>query len=328
MTTNNISHRDLIEGLISGQKIPRLPVAFWRHFPKDDQAPHRLAQATTFFQQTYDFDLIKVSPSSSFAIRDWGIKDVWTGNTEGTRDYTNKLSLCEAQKIHVLDANQGSLGAQLKALKLIADDHIRSAPVIQTIFSPLSQLKNLLGKKILIHALRHHPLIVEGVLETITATTAGFMDACLQLGIDGFFFAVQHASSTEMSREEFIRFGKTYDTHLFKTLENTRVNILHIHGNHIYFELLLDYPCHIFNWHDRETSPTLSEAKMMTDKVLCGGLKRLETMVKGNEELIEAEITDAIGQVGSNNFLLGTGCVLPIITPHGNITHAVSFARG
>jgi len=323
----SISHRDLIEGLIASNRIPRLPVAFWRHFPIDDQSPDRLSAATTLFQNTYDPDIIKVSPSSSFCIREWGISDEWSGNTEGTRDYTNSLSLDEAQEITVQDVMQGSLGKQLSAIEMIIAIHAKTTPVIQTIFSPLSQLKNLLGKKNLAYAIRHHPAIISGTLDVITETTKKFMLVCTNLGVDGFFYAVQHATSYELSREEFIQFGKNFDIRLFDNLNKHWVNILHIHGSHIYFDLMLDYPCQIFNWHDREGAPNLLEASRLTDKVLCGGLNRISAMVQGNEEQIESEILDAVSQIGGKHFLLGAGCVLSIIAPHGKIIHAVNFAR-
>jgi len=40
-------------------------------------------------QHHYDFDLVKVTPASSFSIKDWGAEDAWEGSTEGTRRYTS-----------------------------------------------------------------------------------------------------------------------------------------------------------------------------------------------------------------------------------------------
>jgi uroporphyrinogen decarboxylase len=69
--------------------LDRPPVALWRHFPMDDQNPETLASATLDFQHHYDFDLVKVTPASSFSIKDWGAEDAWEGSTEGTRRYTS-----------------------------------------------------------------------------------------------------------------------------------------------------------------------------------------------------------------------------------------------
>ncbi len=82
-----MNHRARIEACLSGAPMDRPPVALWRHFPVDDQSPATLAAATANFQRTYDFDLVKVTPSSSFCLRDWGIKDEWRGAPEGTREY-------------------------------------------------------------------------------------------------------------------------------------------------------------------------------------------------------------------------------------------------
>jgi uroporphyrinogen decarboxylase len=85
------NHKLRIETCLSGEIPDRTPVALWRHFPIDDQTPEGLAAATVNFQRTYDFDLVKVTPSSSFCVKDWGVDDAWRGNTEGTRDYTKTV---------------------------------------------------------------------------------------------------------------------------------------------------------------------------------------------------------------------------------------------
>ena len=68
-----ITHRTRLEACLSNQPVDRPPVALWRHFPVDDQTPFGLANATLVFQKTFDFDLVKVTPSSSFCLKDWGM---------------------------------------------------------------------------------------------------------------------------------------------------------------------------------------------------------------------------------------------------------------
>ena len=85
------SHKERIQACINNEVLDRPPVALWRHFPVDDQNPETLAAATLIFQQTYDFDLVKVTPASSFCVKDWGVEDQWMGDTEGTRRYTRHI---------------------------------------------------------------------------------------------------------------------------------------------------------------------------------------------------------------------------------------------
>ena len=87
----NVKHRERLEICLSGGKPDRVPAALWRHFPVDDQNPESLAAAAVNFQRTFDFDLVKYTPASSFCIKDWGSQDEWRGDPEGTRDYINKV---------------------------------------------------------------------------------------------------------------------------------------------------------------------------------------------------------------------------------------------
>ena len=73
------THRQRLEAVLAGKRPDRTPVALWRHFPVDDQDPFRLARATGAFANQYDFDLIKVTPGSSYSVHDWGTRDDWRG---------------------------------------------------------------------------------------------------------------------------------------------------------------------------------------------------------------------------------------------------------
>ena len=60
--------------------------------------------------------------------------------------------------------------------------------------------------------------------------------------------------------------------------------MLHIHGKNIMFDKLADYPVQIINWHDQETPPSLEKGKQNHPGVVCGGLRRQETIVLGSPE--------------------------------------------
>jgi uroporphyrinogen decarboxylase len=52
--------------------------------------------------------------------------------------------------------------------------------------------------------------------------------------------------------------------------------------------------------------------------VVCGGINQ-KTIVLGDRSEVQKEAADAIAQTGGRRFILGTGCVVPVIAPHGNI---------
>jgi uroporphyrinogen decarboxylase len=319
-----ITHRQRLETCLAGDKPDRIPVALWRHFPVDDQTPGGLAAAALNFQRTFDFDLVKYTPASSFCLKDWGSQDEWRGASEGTRDYTHEVIHRPEDwaRLRVLDPYKGHLGAQLDSLQILVNELGSDVPVIQTIFNPLSQAKNLVGKERLQAHLRQVPdAVIEG-LKIITETTRRFLEAAIDTGIAGVFFAVQHAQYGLLSEDEYQAFGRVFDLQVMQLAEKLWLNMLHLHGEDIMFDLFLDYPAHIINWHDRETLPNLKNALDRYSGVVCGGLRRQETMVLGSPEDVISEAQDAVSQTNGLRFILGTGCVTPIIAPYGNIMAA------
>jgi uroporphyrinogen decarboxylase len=318
------THRMRLETCLSGQKPDRVPVALWRHFPVDDQNPLRLAAAISNFQQMYDFDFIKVTPASSFATKDWGTQDKWTGNPEGTRDYQDPVinRFDDWRSLSKLDPRKGFLGQMLETLTILAKEYSPNVPFIQTIFSPLSQAKNLVGKERLYHHMRACPEALHLGLRTITDVTIDFLREARKTGIDGVFYAIQHAQYQLLSSTEFESFGRFYDLQVLEAAKDLWLNVGHIHGENIMFDQVRDYPVSILNWHDRHTSPTLAEALHRYSGAVCGGLRQWETLILSDPEHVTHEALEAIQQTQGKRFILGTGCVIPITAPHGNIQAA------
>ncbi len=318
------NHRERMQACLSGSAVDRPPVALWRHFPVDDQTPQGLAAATVNFQRNYDFDFVKVTPSSSFCLQDWGVRDEWRGSTEGVREYTQRLihQPEDWKKLKALDVQKGWLGAQLECLRLITGELGADTPVIQTIFNPLSQAKNLAGGSRLLAHLRRYPEALRAGLQVITETTQRFIEAASKTGIAGVFYAVQHAQYGLLSEAEYQVFGVSYDLQVLEAAAGLWLNVLHLHGDEVMFPLFLDYPCQVVNWHDQETTPSLAEAQRQYKGVVCGGLKQWKTMVLGTPQEVEREARAALKETGGKRFVLGTGCVTPITAPHGNLLAA------
>jgi uroporphyrinogen decarboxylase len=325
-----ISHRQRLEACLSGAALDRLPVALWRHFPVDDQTPEGLAAATVYYQRTFDFDLVKVTPASSFCIKDLGARDEWRGDSEGTRTYTQRVIQNPEDwlKLGSLDPTAGCLGQVLQALNLIIAELGSSTPVIQTVFSPLAQAKNLVGGDQLLVHMRKYPQELHAGLSILAENTLRFIKAAGSTGISGVFYAVQHAQYGLLSEGEFSEFGRAYDLPVLGLAGGFWLNMLHLHGTQVMFEAVCDYPVQIINWHDRDTFPSITQARQLTDKILCGGLQRERTMVLGNPDQIRAEARQAIEASGGKRFILGTGCVTPITAPYGNLLAARGAVEG
>jgi uroporphyrinogen decarboxylase len=289
----------------------------------DDQHPGLLAASTLQFQQAYDFDLIKVTPASSFCLKDWGARDEWRGNPEGTRDYTQRVVFepQDWESLSSLNPTARHLAEQLECLQNVRNAAGSETPVIQTIFSPLAQAKNLAGGERLISHIRLYPEAVLKGLKTIAETTRRFVEAAMDTHIDGIFYAIQHAQAHLLTLDEYKQFGLPFDQQVMAPAEYAWCNMLHLHGHHVYFELASELPVQIVNWHDREGVPSLKQAASQFRGALCGGMGQ-GTLVFDSADKVRDEAADAIQQTGARRLILSTGCVVPIIAPHGSLRAA------
>ncbi len=317
------THRERIQACLNGEKTDRTPVALWRHFPVDDQHPETLAAATLHFQSEYDFDIVKVTPASSFAVKDWGVEDQWLGDSEGSRKYSKRViqKPQDWEKLPALDPTSAHLAAQLECLRLIRKGLSPDTPLIQTIFNPMSQAKNLAGNEMLLTHLREHPEAVMKGLETIAQGTKKFIEAAMDTGIDGIFYAVQHAQREFFTLDEYKKMVLPYDQKALQPTQDLWCNMLHLHGKDVFFSLLRLINFQIVNWHDRETYPSLAEAHDLFRITLCGGLRQ-DSLVYEESTQIKKDAADAIDQTRGRRFILGTGCVTHITAAHGNLMAA------
>ncbi|MBM3188282.1 MAG: uroporphyrinogen decarboxylase [Chloroflexi bacterium] len=321
---NAMSKSERLRAAFVGEEVDRPPVALWRHWPGDDRRAEDLARDHVHFQRRYDFDFIKVTPSSSYCVEDWGVLDVYLGSLEGTCEYRRHAvaSPEDWEHLPVLDPGRGALHRQLRSLELIAAQVGDEVPFIQTVFNPLSMAKYLAGEERMLVHLRRYPEALRKGLETVTETSIRFVREVMRTGAAGLFFAVQHAQYGLLSEDEYKAFGRPYDLRVLEAAEGAWFNLLHLHGSQVMFDLLADYPVRVVNWHDRETPPTLAEGQKRFPGAVCGGLRQWETMVRGTPADVRAEALDAIAQTGGRRFILGTGCVTPIVAPLSNLDAA------
>lgn len=324
-----MDHWQRIEAAIAGTATDRVPVALWRHFPVDDQDPGKLAAHTLAYQRAWDFDLVKFMPSGTYGIEDWGAKTAFEGAENGAR-VVKQVGLHKPEdwrSLPKLDVRKGVYGAQNAALAAAAQELKGSAPILQTVFSPLTTARKLAGEATLQH-LRQHPEALEAGLKTITEVTIAFGEEALKAGADGFFFATQLATTDVLTPAEYDRFGKRWDLAFFDHFKGrTRVDMLHLHGLNPMFDALAGYPVGLVNWHDRLTAPTLKAGADRFKGAVVGGVEELGLLVKGSEAQVRAQVRDAIAQTGGRRLLVGPGCVAGIAAPEQNIRAVIEEAR-
>jgi uroporphyrinogen decarboxylase len=316
-----MARRERLEATCAGERVDRTAVALWRHFPGDDQRPEDLAWATLMWQQTWDWDFIKVSPASSFCLVDWGVEDRWVGGDEGNREYTRRVigQPVGWTRLAAQEPTRGALAQQIACLRLIRAGVGDEVPFIQTIFSPLAQAKNLAGQERLIVQLRQAPEQVKAGLEVITRTTLAFIEAAKETGIAGIYYAIQLANYGLLNEAEYREFGEPYDRRILAAVNDCWFNLAHLHGRDGMFDFVGQYPIHALNWHDQEAGPSLREGQARFRGAVCGGLEHWEHLLRGEPEQIRVLARDAIAQTGGKRLIVSTGCVAPVNAPFSNL---------
>lgn len=327
-----MSRRDRILAAVRRQPVDRVPYAVWRHFHQVDRNPAGLAQATLRFHERYGSDFIKITPSGGYAVEAWGCVEAEEVRPDGHRP----CAVCAVKdaedwkRIRPLDpASAAGWALQLETIvRMGFDRRVGDAPVVPTLFSPLSLARKLSGDR-LATDLRERPALVRDALEAITETLIRFADLALTEGVSGIFYSIQAASLSLHTEEEYAEFGEPYDRRVLESVRGRSIlTIVHCHGDRLMFPRLAALPGDAWNWDDRTAGPSLAEGRAQVPGAVIGGLDQWRTLRDGTPERAEAEARDAVAQAGGVGLVVGPGCVLPLGTPDANVAAAVRALGG
>jgi uroporphyrinogen decarboxylase len=191
-------------------------------------------------------------------------------------------------------------------------DRRADCSTMPTVFSPLSLARKLAGDR-LNYDLKENPQAVTDALEAITETILAFAEACFREGAEGFFYSIQAASTTFHTEEEYRRFGEPYDRRILEAVRaQSKLTVLHCHGERLMFDRLATLPAQAWNWDDRRAGPSLREGKARVPGAVLGGLDQWTTLKDGTPEAAQAQARDALAQTDGQGVILGAGCVLPV----------------
>ena len=306
-----MTKRERIKAALAGETVDRVPIAFWRHWPGDDQKPDSLAMVALDFQLRYDLDFIKVPVSSVYCVEDYGVTHTYKGSYMGDREYLERAVKRVEDWDHILplDVHKGTYGWSLEALRKIMEQKETDTPVIFTMFNPLAMAAYLAGDETLLVHLRNEPQRVLRALDALAETSARFVRAALAEGCDGVFLSTRFASYELMNEEEYRRFGRPGDEAVLQSAsEGGWFNVFHLHGQHPMFIPLSDYRVQAVNWHDRTAWPGLAEGAKLVRHAVMGGVEQFKTLHLGSAEEVRAEVRDAIEQMHGQRLIVTTGC--------------------
>jgi uroporphyrinogen decarboxylase len=321
-----------IKKLLSNEALDSPAMSLWRHFYHCEGSAKELAASMLDWQRKWSWDFVKVNPRASYHVEGWGAK--FTASTEELKKPVQTVVPVhtggDLLKLKPLPSNEGPLGEQLSALRLIREALGRDIFMVETVFTPLSIVADLCeSDEAFGRLLRLEKKAVKLTLEVVTETFKRFGKACLDGGADGLFFATtEWGTKMNISEDEYREFGRPYDLEVLRGVKGAEFNILHVCKADNLLLPLLSYPVRAFSWDPTEaTNPGLGEVRSRTDKVLIGGLNYRKTLLGPSQEDVRREADSALSATGGRGFILAAGCTIYPETPEENIRAADAVRR-
>ncbi|XJS10868.1 uroporphyrinogen decarboxylase family protein [Aerococcaceae bacterium WGS1372] len=309
-----MNKNDLIKQTIAGKKTSQIPFSFWTHLPEIDRQPQKIAQATYDIYKEYNLDFIKTMNNGMYAVEDYNtvvdFSEVAKGGVAKVVDTPIK-SYDDWAKLPLLDIDQSAaIQRELDHLKQLLDLVNGEAPVIMTVFSPLTTADKLSQGKLadyLVEEAESGKDYIRQALAKIAQTTAKLSEKAIELGASGVYFASQMSSYEKVDEGVYRDYGVPYDLQVLEGARDGWFNTIHVHGNDIMFDLVKDYPVQVFNWHIWETLPELKEGMDYTGKTIMGGIARMD-ITNNKRNKLRHQIYRSIMETEGRQLILTPGC--------------------
>ncbi|HYP28921.1 MAG TPA: uroporphyrinogen decarboxylase family protein [Blastocatellia bacterium] len=288
---------------LAGGEVDRLPFSFWYHFGLQHMPGRNHADAEIDFYRAYDLDFLKVMNDYPYPLPR-GIESI-----ENRDDW---------KRLEPVEAGDNCWSEQLTALSLINDAVGKEALFIETIFSPWTTARKLARTGALAEAREEFPDLLLAAMEAIATSLASYAREAIKRGAAGIFLSLGAASHDQMTVDEYTTWGRPFDLKILEAVRDAPFNVLHIHGNRIHFDSLLDYPVSALNWSHFQTPPSLREGREISGKTVMGGINEATAYYLSAPE-IRKQIIDSIKECGTRGLILAPGCSVPTDTPARNL---------
>jgi uroporphyrinogen decarboxylase len=310
----SITKRDRMAQWLEGKHTPGYtPAAFFLHF--DNQ--HKLGTAAAerhieYFRYT-DMDFVKIQYEQEYQPVEFLKKpDDWS-----------KL------RPHNLDFYE----PQLVAVRKIVAALKKEAMVIMTLYSPFMWAGHCASRPVLRRHMEEDPEAVKRGLDILTESQLLFVNACVKIGVDGFYMSTQGSETGQFSDPQlFTRYVKPSDLVAMESVSSScPFNILHVcdyNAPYHNYDVVADYPGQVVNCNPRLDDKELSWEQISEtfNRPNMGGLDRHGILTNGTPEQIEAEVRRVLRHAPAQ-FILGADCTVPGEMAWSRLRHAISVAH-
>lgn len=281
--------RELIESVIAGEPVTRIPCMFWQA-PSMYTCPEEQAEKTATFYERHDSDIIKINNIPPIPVSSTG-RHVPDGKAD----------------LSMGSVNHGPLHQQLQVLKSFIPMKKDSAPVLFTVLSPLSSAAAMYPH--LLTDTSVSPSQKEELLTDISERACSLVRTAVEAGADGIFFITTLASYDALSPSLYRKYGFPYDIAVLSSSPGW-CNILHAEGKEIMFPLLRKYPVQFITRNAPDSLQGLKEMAALSQKSIIGGLS-LDSLSQDRRDYLEHEVYMALKETQGKRLIISPGTALP-----------------
>lgn len=331
--SNEMTHKQRIDGVLRGDPIDRPPVSAWRHFYERENTKDDLVKSMLDFQRKFEWDFVKINSRASYHVEDWGVRFKYSDNpmAKPVAEYFPINKPSDWERIKPLDWKTGSLGEILAAGMEILSQAGSEVYCVPTIFSPLSIAADLVeSDEKFIELLDKDPDRLHAALEAITTTFEGYVGEFIRAGMAGIFFATtEWASRERLTEEQYLEFGRPYDLRVLEKASDGFFNIMHVCKTNNMLPLFRDYPAPVISWNPfEEGNLQIGEAAQIMDRIFLTGADQNDTLLTGSENEIVTQIHNSLDSAPSGKMIVAPGCAVKVETPDNHMFAMADAVKG
>jgi len=147
-------------------------------------------------------------------------------------------------------------------------------------------------------------------LSVLADNLAAYASAAIATGVDGIYYALQGATASGATRQEYLEQFLGYDRLVLHEASIAPINVLHLHGcDDLYFDLTHSLPASAVCWSDVAGGPSIAQAREIHNGCILGGVDETKFATMTRDQII-AQARAAMKAAGTK-FILGPGCSIP-----------------
>lgn len=291
-----MNKKERVNTVLKGMQPDRAPVGFWYHFGPKYTAEEAAQLHYKLYRDT-DQDVIKIMYDAPYILQE---------KIEKPSDW---------RKIKPAGLKSPHYQKQLEMLKRLAELAGGECPVWMTMFGPFKLADMAAGDKMLMEHCREDSKAVYEGIEAIAQEQMEWAEGYLENGADAIYYSAQFGEQGRFAKEEWEELVKPFDLAVLGRAEHwkDKYNILHLCGEpeysfKVHLDWFRDYPGEMVNWATHANHFSLEEGRQMFQRPVLGGMDNRESMVRGSEEQIKAEVYKLLTENGKAGYMLGADC--------------------